>query len=179
MTTPPDITPDTKDWTWVLGTPCPECGYDAAAVADLATVAAELRRTAKVWATLLHRPDATVRPRPDVWSPAEYGAHVRDVHRVFLGRLELMLGTDAPTFANWDQDATALEERYDLADPAVVAAELPEAAAAVAHGYAAVPDDALQRSGLRSDGSEFTVASLARYHLHDIVHHLWDVRQVS
>jgi len=32
------ITPDTKDWTWVLDKPCPECGYDAStvAVADLA-----------------------------------------------------------------------------------------------------------------------------------------------
>ena len=22
------ITPDTKDWTWVLQRPCPECGFD-------------------------------------------------------------------------------------------------------------------------------------------------------
>lgn len=22
------ITPDTKDWTWVLERPCPECGFD-------------------------------------------------------------------------------------------------------------------------------------------------------
>ena len=27
------IEPDTKDWTWVLERPCPECGFDAAAVA--------------------------------------------------------------------------------------------------------------------------------------------------
>ena len=176
MSNPAEITPDTKDWTWVLDTTCPECGYDAGAVADLAEVARELRRTADDWALALRAPGATTRPRPDVWSPAEYGAHVRDVHGVFAGRLELMLSADAPDFANWDQDATALEERYDLADPAVVAAELPEAAAAVAHGYAAVPDDAVGRTGLRSDGSAFTVASLARYHLHDVVHHLWDVR---
>ena len=38
MTTAGPITPDTKDWTWVLDKPCPECGYDAStvAVADLA-----------------------------------------------------------------------------------------------------------------------------------------------
>ena len=31
------ITPDTKDWTWVLERPCPECGFEAAAhdVSDL------------------------------------------------------------------------------------------------------------------------------------------------
>ena len=35
MATP--ITPDTKDWTWVLERPCPECGFDPATVADTAT----------------------------------------------------------------------------------------------------------------------------------------------
>lgn len=176
MDTPPEITPDTKDWTWIRERPCADCGYDAAAVADLHTVAAELRRTAEVWAAVLARPDATVRSRPDVWSPAEYGAHVRDVHGVFAGRLELMLTADAPDFANWDQDATAVESRYHLADPAAVADELRAATATVADGYDTVPDDTVGRTGRRSDGSEFTVASLARYHLHDVVHHLWDVR---
>jgi hypothetical protein len=28
---------------------------------------------------------------------------------------------------------------------------------------------------VRSNGSEFTVESLGRYHLHDVVHHLHDV----
>ena len=28
------ITPDTKDWTWVLRERCPECGFDAFAVSD-------------------------------------------------------------------------------------------------------------------------------------------------
>jgi len=32
-------TPDDKDWTWVLDTPCPECGFDAVAIkaTDVAT----------------------------------------------------------------------------------------------------------------------------------------------
>ena len=34
---------------------------------------------------------------------------------------------------------------------------------------------AWDRDGVRSGGSRFTVASLGRYHLHDVVHHLWDV----
>lgn len=34
-----------------------------------------------------------------------------------------------------------------------------------------------ERPGYRSDGAAFTVASLARYHLHDVVHHTWDVRR--
>ena len=27
------IVPDDKDWTWVLQRPCPECGFDASALA--------------------------------------------------------------------------------------------------------------------------------------------------
>ena len=29
MTTAGPVPPDTKDWTWVLERPCPECGFDA------------------------------------------------------------------------------------------------------------------------------------------------------
>ena len=32
------------------------------------------------------------------------------------------------------------------------------------------------RTGLRSDGSEFTVLTLGQYFLHDLAHHLVDVR---
>ena len=35
--------------------------------------------------------------------------------------------------------------------------------------------DEWQRPGRRSDGAEFTIDSLARYLLHDVVHHLHDV----
>ena len=35
--------------------------------------------------------------------------------------------------------------------------------------------DRWDRSGRRSDGARFTVASLGRYHLHDVEHHLYDV----
>ena len=169
------IAPDTKDWTWVLDAPCPECGFEAAGL-DLADVAAEIRRNATAWGVVLRGPGATVRPRPDVWSPTEYGAHVCDVHRVFGARVHLMLSVEGPEFADWDQDGAAQEGRYDQAVPEVVAEALAVAAGVIADRYDAVPDSALERPGLRSNGSTFTVASIARYHLHDVVHHLWDVR---
>ena len=49
---------------------------------------------------------------------------MRDVFRLFDARLGLMLDEDDPLFANWDQDETAVAERYGDQDPAVVAAEL-------------------------------------------------------
>lgn len=167
--------PDAKDWTWVLQQPCPECGYAAADVGP-ADLGALVRTNAALWAPLLAAPGARTRPDPATWSVGEYACHVRDVHRVFGTRLTSMLEVDDPLFDDWDQDATALTERYDLQDPAVVGPELLVAAEAVAATYDAVPDDAWGRRGRRSNGSEFTVLSLGRYHLHDVVHHAWDVR---
>ena len=128
------VVPDTKDWTWVLREPCPECGYDARTVGrgDLGPT---IRSNAAVFADVLGRPCAESRPDPAVWSPLEYACHVRDVHRIFDRRLASMLVEDLPRFANWDQDETAIEERYAAQDRATVAGELTEAAAAVAATY--------------------------------------------
>jgi hypothetical protein len=178
------IEPDTKDWTWVLERPCPDCGFEAAAV-DRSAIGDQIRGNAEEWQQVLAAPQAAERPQPNVWSPTEYAAHVRDVHRIFAGRVTLMLGEEDPVaieegvrFANWDQDETAITERYDLQLPDQVGPELLEEAARVASAYDSVEGDDWNRTGVRSDGSRFTVESLGRYHLHDIVHHLWDVRWV-
>ena len=50
-----------------------------------------------------------------------------------------------------------------------------EAAAGLAGVYAGVAGEDWERTGIRSNGSLFTVATLGQYGLHDLVHHLWDV----
>ncbi|MCS5716679.1 DinB family protein [Herbiconiux sp. CPCC 205763] len=169
------IVPDTKNWTWVLERECPECGFDSSAT-QASDVPGLLRVNASAWPAVLERDDVAVRPDEATWSDLEYAAHVRDVFRIFLVRLELMLDEDDPEFANWDQDVTAIEERYNEQDPAVVAVELAEAAEALALAFESVPDDAWERKGFRGDGSAFTVDTLARYMVHDPVHHLDDVK---
>lgn len=178
VTTPADIEPDTKDWTWVLDRPCDDCGYDARTV-DRRDLGRLVRANAAAWRRVLSSPMAGERPEPRVWSPTEYAAHVRDVHRMFFTRVNLMLVGDEPAFPNWDQDATALAEHYDEQVAAEVAAEVEIAAGEVAAAYDAVGDREWEHRGTRSDGSVFTVESLGRYHLHDVVHHLWDVRWVD
>lgn len=171
---PPAPQPDTKDWTWVLERPCRECGVDTSTI-DLDDVPGHIRRTAAAWQAVLTRTDVRERPAPATWSPLEYACHVRDVFRIFDHRLDRMLTEDGPHYANWDQDETALAERYDLADPTLVATELDEAATVVADRFATVEGDQWQRTGFRSDGSAFTIDTFARYFLHDPIHHLHDV----
>lgn len=168
------IIPDTKNWTWVLDEVCTECGLDTRTL-SFGELPERIRANAAVWPTILERVDARRRPDDDTWSPLEYAAHVRDVFRIFDARFRLMLDEEDPAFENWDQDATAREDRYSEQDPAVVAAELLAAAETAALTLEAIPASALGRTAVRSDGSRFTVESLGRYFVHDPVHHLHDV----
>lgn len=172
------IEPDTKDWTWVLERSCPECGFDAPDL-DRDRVPGAIRDNATLWEVVLGTEDAAVRPAPHLWSPLEYACHVRDVNRIFAERVRLMLAEDQPTFDSWDQDRAAVDDDYGSQDPGKVADEVAEAAEAVAAAYESVADGAWQRTGTRSNGHGFTVDSLARYHLHDLVHHAHDVSHVT
>ncbi|WP_117208186.1 DinB family protein [Allorhizocola rhizosphaerae] len=170
-----EIVPDTKDWTWVLQRPCPECGFNASGIgrSDIPTV---IRENAEAWQDVFRAGgELHVRRRPDVWSPLEYACHVRDVFRIYEYRLGLMLSQDDPHFPNWDQDATAVQERYGEQDPAKVIVELGLAAESVAAAFARVEGDQWARTGNRSDGARFTVESIGRYFVHDPIHHLHDV----
>ena len=179
MTRPPgDLEPDAKDWTWVLERQCQECGLDVRTVERMDLPRA-FRVNAQVWYALLADPAAAERTRPDRWSTLEYACHVHDVHQVFHDRVSSMLSEDAPVFADWDQDRSAVEGRYASQVPSIVGPTLVAAAYAVSDLYASVPPLAWGRRGVRSNGSEFTVESLGRYHLHDVVHHLHDVRDAG
>ena len=50
-----------------------------------------------------------------------------------------------------------------------------DAAEAVASRFETVSGDQWERRGSRSDGAQFTVATFARYFIHDPIHHLRDV----
>ena len=173
------IVPDIKDWTWVLDRPCDECGFDVRAV-PLRSIPGLFASNAAAWGSILARGESASlaeRPSDDCWSTLEYACHVRDVYRLANVRVGLMLADENPTFENWDQDATAVEEHYQQQDPADVAAEISDAADELARLYSSLPSRAAMRPGTRSDGARFTVESFGRYVLHDPVHHLADVRK--
>ena len=86
-----------------------------------------------------------------------------------------MLAQDDPTYPNWDQDRTAIEDDYAHQDPIEVSAQLLEAALSLAEGFDQVGGEGWERRGTRSDGAHFTVESFGRYMIHDPLHHLHDV----
>jgi SAM-dependent methyltransferase len=175
---PVSLQPDTKDWTWVLDRPCDECGFDASAY-DRHAIPRAFRKNAHVWFALLADPSAGERIRADRWSTLEYACHVHDVHQIYHDRVTQMLGEDDPVFDDWDQDRSAVDGRYADQLPAIVGPTLVAAAYAIGDLSDSVPPLAWHRQGRRSDGSGFTIERLARYQLHDVVHHLHDVRHAA
>jgi len=169
------IVPDDKSWTWVLDRQCPECGFDASGCsAD--TVASLTRQNASAWQRLLETNRIRAgRPDDSMWSSLEYACHVRDVCRRYDQRIALMQDEDDPRFPNWDQDASAFDERYEEQDPSYVMEELRAAANALADRLETVTGEQWDRPGRRSDGASFTIGTIARYMIHDLVHHVWDV----
>lgn len=174
MTTELPPTPrDEKDWTWVLERPCQECGF---AGVPLAEVPGLIRASIAPFRDALAAPEAAVRTRREtVWSTVEYACHVRDVCRVFDGRLGTMLVEDGTQFASWDANDAAIEGHYSTADPSLVADEYARAAENIAATFESATPAQVGHRGLRGDGMAFTVATLATYFVHEIVHHLHDV----
>lgn len=77
------IVPDTKDWTWVLRRPCPDCGLDVQSF-PREEVTGMVRANASAWHRVLTQTgDARQRRSPGTWSALEYGCHVRDVLRLY------------------------------------------------------------------------------------------------
>src|ERR1700735_5464456 len=156
------IVPDGKDWTWVLGRPCPECGLDTQSFSR-EKIPAMIRANAAAWRAPLAASAAADRSQPDRWSALEYGCHVRDVFRLYDYRLGLMLTEDDPLYPNWDQDETAVADDYASQDPGVVAGELASAAEALAARFAGVTGEQWVRAGRRNDGATVTVHAVRRY----------------
>lgn len=175
QTAPPPGAADSRDWTFVLTERCSECGFDPGF--DSTRTGALVRAAVPFWFEVLRRSDATKRPQPTTWSALEYACHVRDIQRVFAGRLRDMLTVADARFADWDGEKAAIEGRYWAADPDRVAAELAESAEEIAGLWDSVADDDWNRTGARGDGKVFTVAGFARYFLHEVQHHLNDARR--
>ena len=112
------IIPDNKDWTWVLEQRCPECGFVSVEL-PRDQIAPMIRANAQEWIDILADDPVQLRrrARDDRWSRLEYACHVRDVFRIVDERLNLMLTSDDPTYQNWDQDRTAVEDHYGDQDP--------------------------------------------------------------
>lgn len=167
------IEPDTRDWADVLETGCTECGFTG--TEDVSTAPASITDSATAWAVVLARPDAARRLSRTRWSNLEYAAHMRDIYGLFTARTRLIVAAEDPVLPNFDGDQVAVDSDYEHSEPAEVLAGLRKSAADYVAAVSALGDLQWGRTGRRADGRTFTLASLTRYGLHEIRHHLHDV----
>jgi hypothetical protein len=166
------------------GDRCDECGF----VYDLAQAEAEAGATVVARADRLAGllelggpSDLGHRRRPGVWSPLEYGCHVRDVLLVQRERVLLARRAELPVPAAMGRDERAEHDGYAGQDPAAVARQLRDAAALFANVLARLDREAWDRRLVYSypARAERSLRWVAAHTAHEATHHLLDVdRQV-
>lgn len=171
-TSPMPVPPETRNWLSVLDGGCDECGWQPLEATDVADT---LESAMPRWRRVLHREGASARPAETVWSPVEYACHVRDMVWLLGLRTRAMLDQADPQFENWDGDQKSVELDYFSVPPSRIADDLGRRTDETAAVLRTVTGAQWDRPGHRSDGTRFTVASLAQFMSHEVAHHLKDV----
>jgi hypothetical protein len=161
---------------------CPLCGHDVATIPD-DDLAPSIIDAARQWTEfiemVLAQPggDGWLRIRGTGWCGVEYAAHVRDVLSLFTRRIERAVLVSEPEFEWWDHEAAALDDHYREQDPRAVVDDIAEAARELVFVLQRLRPAQRLRVGIRR-GHRFTVDGLARFALHEALHHLEDARAI-
>ncbi|MCG0239521.1 MAG: DinB family protein [Firmicutes bacterium] len=133
-------------------------------------------------AELVGVPEAALRWKPSEreWSLAEVMAHLADTEEEYVTRRVLpILREDRPAIAGFDQDAWAVERRYNDQDPMENLARFARWNAELVRILWTLEDADWQRVGIHSERGPVTlaelVATLARHH----ASHLHQMRRVK
>jgi hypothetical protein len=170
-----------EGWQWARAQTdrCPQCGLQPGTM-DHALLGAQLLDLAGSWRAFLMGADDTylrTNPAPGIFSPIQYGAHVRDIQRVYGDRILLMLKEDDPVFPQFNPDEDAWNG-YNRLNPASLAGDIEGQAGRLAGILEQLEPDDWSRTMTRDGGHDgvyqFTVAGLASYAVHESHHHLLD-----
>ena len=157
---------------------CAGCGFEPRSLPARA-LGAEVRDEAHALGQLLLDADddaVRVRGADGSWSALEYGVHVRDLLTVFAERIVRTLAEHDPELGWWDHEAAIDDGMANESDVAAVVDDLGRNAGKLSEALRLVGDDDWDRSATRRDGERFTIELMARFVLHEVVHHAADAR---
>ncbi|MEO0601184.1 MAG: DinB family protein [Myxococcota bacterium] len=155
---------------------CLDCGLDASAYTDDEFPRA-LTDAVAVWARTLATADvASLRRWPglEVWSPLEYACHTGDVIAVFEERIRRTVAQPGQQLGWWDHEAAVVDERYNDREPVLVAEAMAANARRFGETLTSLAPTDWDAAAERRPGEHFTIRGMARFVLHEIVHHHWD-----
>src|SRR5271170_2261857 len=114
-----------EGWQWARAQTdrCPQCGHHPAAM-ERDALGTQLIESAGSWRSfLMEADDSYLRtvPAPGIFSPVQYGAHVRDILRVYGDRILMMLEEYDPVFPQFNPNESVWDSynrigREELAD---------------------------------------------------------------
>lgn len=160
--------------------PCAGCGFTddlrqaATACDDICAAAAE------VVALLCDSGiDMRLRARPDLWSPLEYGCHLRDVLLVQRERVLAARRVNGADCASMGREERAAHDGYNEQDPIAVARQLGDAATLFNNVLARLAADDWDRTVVYHypETSERSLRWVAVHTAHELQHHLLDIRR--
>lgn len=158
---------------------CAQCGFDYDLGEATSAGPAVVVGIAQFGAILGGADPSHVRRRAqaDVWSPLEYGCHIRDVLLVQRERVLTARRTDRPTFEPMGRDERVEHDGYALQDPDSVARQMADAATMFANVLARLPDSDWDRSVVYGypARTERSLRWVAVHTVHEVRHHLADV----
>jgi hypothetical protein len=159
---------------------CSECGF----VYDLgqsATVAQDIRQRSAEVAAVLRDHDADLRSRrqPGVWSPLEYGCHLRDMLLVQRERVLAARRRDRPDCLPSGRGERVVHDGYAEQKPEDVARQLTDATQLLSNVLDRLTTDDWDRTVIYHYPvtSDRSVRWVAVHTLHETHHHLLDIRR--
>ncbi len=158
---------------------CGECGfvYDEG---EALTAGGAIRTGAAEVAELLRGDgDLTTRRSPGVWSPLEYGCHLRDVLLVQRERVLLARREERPSLVPMGRDVRVEHDGYADQGPADVARQLEDAALLFANVVGRLEGN-WDRTLIYNypERTERSLRWVAVHTLHEVRHHLLDVQRL-
>lgn len=159
---------------------CEECGftYD---LAQAGAVPVDIReRVAEIVAILRYRDvDLRTRQRPNVWSPVEYGCHLRDVLLVQRERVLAARRVDRPDCSSMGRNERVEHDGYAKQEPEDVARQLADVAQLFGNVLAQLGVDDWDRTVVYHypETHERSLRWVAVHTLHEAHHHLLDIRR--
>ena len=167
------------DWTRTVFEPCPQCGADVGAIV-LADLPAAFGAEAQVWSTLVPDGDDEAwrwRRGDGTWSALEYAGHVDELLGVMAERMRRLTALDGADIGWWDHEVAVVDNAYNDRDRDDLVGSLVAGFTAMAARCDEV-GDAWQHSSERRPGERFSVEDLARFTLHESIHHRGDALAV-
>lgn len=158
---------------------CTECGFSYD-LADAEEAAQHIAVGAAEIALLLNAGgDLAARREPDVWSPLEYGCHVRDVLLVQRERVLAALRVDRFECTPMGRDERVEHDGYAEQEPHDVARQLADGALLLGNVVDRLSADAWERVVVYPypEPTERTLRWLAVHTVHEVQHHTLDIQR--